>query len=71
MILNEHRTIGGSTKTEAKTCHSGTVNRWAAIVFAHLVALIFSTVTEVCIPVQITRHGPAPHRLYRHTYIAV
>ena len=38
MIMSADNTdmpnLGGDTKTVAKTCRSGTVNCWAAIIFA-------------------------------------
>ena len=42
MTLNERGTIGGGSKTEAKTRHSGTVNRWAAVIFTPFSSTDFS-----------------------------
>ena len=62
--------LGGSTKTKAKTCHSGTVNYWAAIIFAPFSSTDCSTVTEVCTSVRITRIAQScaslviPSRIY-------
>ena len=48
--------LAGGTKTETKTRHSGTVNHWAAIIFAPFSSIV--TVTEVCMSVQFTHRSP-------------
>ena len=69
MNVDDRRTysLGGGTKT-AKTRHSGTVNRWVAVIFAHLVAPIIPLSVKFA---SLFKSHAMVLRLTGHTYIAV